>query len=115
MRRNLDFIRGYSESFSGTLRAPDGTPVDLTDANMTWRMGSQDRQTTFETLTEQNGGVVVTDAKKGAWTVTIKPNNTNELRAGYYSHQGEAKIGEAVFGFTNGKIRLLGDLPNVNS
>jgi len=109
MRRNLDFIRGQTESFSGVLRDASGA-VDLTSAVLTWQMGTVDGcQTKLEL--DETDGISVTDAANGKWTITIDPSDTSSIVPGLYIHQGEAVIGTATYNLTSGRVRLRKDLP----
>ncbi|NIA67777.1 hypothetical protein HBA54_04165 [Pelagibius litoralis] len=109
MRRNLDFIRGQTFSFSGVLRDASG-PVDLTNAALQWRMGLTDLRRTTILLTESDG-ISVASGTGGAWTITVNPDKTADAAAGEYNHQGTATIGTAVYNLVSGRVRLLRDLP----
>lgn len=108
MRRNLDLYRGTTLTFSGVLRDSSGA-VDLTNATLTWRMGDEDAKQTRLTLTESTG-ITVTAGTGGQWSVTIDPDDTADLDAGYYQHIGLAVIGSATHVFTQGRVRLRRNL-----
>ena len=109
MRRNLDFYRGETETFSGVLRDASGV-VDLTSATLTWRLGSADGRYTHFTLTESDG-ITISAPTTGAWSITIDPTDTDDLEPGLYKHQGKAVIGSTTYFFTSGRVRLRRDLP----
>ena len=111
MRRNLDFFRGQTETFSGVLRDAQGNARDLTNATLVWRAGRDHGSYTELTLSEGDG-ITVTTGTGGQWSITIAPDKTANMTAGHYLHQGEATIGSDVYGFVEGRMRLRRDLPS---
>lgn len=109
MRRNLDFYRGATKTFSGVLRDSAGV-VDLTNATLVWYLGDADGRQTRLTLTESDGITVSASPETGAWSITVDPADTADLDPGYYQQQGTATIGTAVYTFTQGRVRLRRNL-----
>lgn len=94
MRRNLSLTRGTSLSLAAVARDDDG-PIDLTDASIVWRIGTQDRKATRVSKT----GTVV-DAAQGEYAVALDPADTADLPPGFYAH--EAELTEA-----DGTVRVI--------
>lgn len=109
MRRNLDFYRGQSKSFSGIARDQDGNPVDLSQATLIWRMADPDFLYPLTVLTVGDG-ISLVSGVTGGWRIDIKPNKTSHLPFSKYEHQGEAQIGDELYGFTSGRVLLRGNI-----
>ena len=108
MRRDIDFTRGQTFSFSGQVRDADGNGVDLTAAtSMTWRLARQNCRIASVILTEANSDITVDSS--GNWTVTIDPADTEDLLHGWWRHQGEYIL-SGTHCFTEGRARLRRDI-----
>jgi len=80
-QNDADFIRGFVYSYD------TGLPVDLTATTM--RMGIRHRAediTEDMLLTTENGGIIITDATGGQFTVSIKQQQLMTLGIGEYEH-----------------------------
>ena len=108
MRRNLDFFRGTTFSFSGQVRDSAGNGVDLTSAVLTWRAAPQRRRLSEITLTS-TASQITKDAL-GNWTVTIPATSTEELWSGWYRHQGEYVLNGETKLFVEGEMNLREDI-----
>lgn len=78
---DADFIRGF------LYQQLDGTPIDLTGNTM--RMGIRFRAEDVNEemlLTTENGGLVITDAPNGKFTVIITQAQLVLLQTGDYEH-----------------------------
>ncbi len=108
MRRNLDFFRGETFSFSGQVRDSNGAGVDLTSAALTWRMTRERCRIAEIELTSAGGDITVDN--KGNWTVTIPASSTEDRWGGWFRHQGEYVLnGETKF-FVEGEAKVREDI-----
>ncbi|MEY9179733.1 hypothetical protein [Bradyrhizobium sp. USDA 313] len=79
---DADFIRGFAYQYD-----PSGAPVDLTGQKL--RMGIRKHAADVIEellLTTENGGLVISDASGGKFTVWIKHAQLEALAAGEYEH-----------------------------
>jgi hypothetical protein len=78
---DADFIHGFSYLYKS------GGPVDLSGSTM--RMGIRRRAediTEDMLLTTENGGIIITDAANGQFTVNITQHQLEILAIGDYEH-----------------------------
>jgi hypothetical protein len=81
VENDADFVRGFA------YQQLDGTPIDMTGDAM--RMGIRRRAddvTEQMLLTTENGGIILTDAANGKFTVWIKQGDLVLLPTGAYEH-----------------------------
>jgi hypothetical protein len=78
---DADFIRGFAYQYTS------GGPVDLTGNTM--RMGIRSHAsdvTEVMLLTTENGGIVITDAPNGQFTITMKQADLLSIPIQDYEH-----------------------------
>jgi hypothetical protein len=80
-QNDADFIRGF------IYQQLDGTPIDLTGNTMRMGIRVHAADVTEELLlTTENGGLVITDATKGLFTVIITQAQLVQPETGAYEH-----------------------------
>jgi hypothetical protein len=78
---DADFIRGF------VYQTVDGTPIDLTGNTMRMGIRKHAEDTTEQMeLTTENGGLQITDAPNGMFTVYIAQEALERLQTGDYDH-----------------------------
>ena len=111
MRRDFVFVRGSTFAVGSIVRQADGTPIDLTGATLTWRLGTENLRDTKFSLTDSDD-IKVTDATNGAYTITVKPAKTADLTPGFSRHQGEVVESDGtITTFLEGWAEITRDLP----
>lgn len=106
--QNLELYAGDSK-YLDFIATDNGAAVDLTGVTIKWVMkrfvSSASNDVYKDTI---GGGVSITDAANGKFTVTIAPSDTKTLAVGTYYH--EAEVTDAlgnVSTVTVGKVTLI--------
>jgi hypothetical protein len=96
---DADFIRGFS------YQDLSGDPIDLTGQTM--RMGIRKHAadvTELLELTTENGGITITDAPGGAFTIYISDDQLVRMPIGQYDHSLVRMQGTATLRIWSGTI-----------
>lgn len=106
MRYDWSMIGGTTFPLALIARDRDGTVIDLTGATIDWRFGRRGTKGELS-LTD---GIAVTNAANGAFTITVAPEKTVDLRRGHYEHQGEVtESGGTVTTVVDGFLEIRKD------
>lgn len=83
-RIDLAFRLGETWPIAFSAADPDGTPIDLTDAVIEWRMASE---TELVLLAVIGTGISVVDAEAGEGLISIGPGTQGQIAPGLYRHE----------------------------
>ena len=105
-RRHSPFtlIRGDTWEIEGRLSATDGTPLDLSAAEIEWALFTQAGRR-LVSLTRDDG-IVVTDASAGAILITVSADKSKDIDPGPYPDQLRVTVGGAVSTMWTGGVTV---------
>lgn len=100
MRQKIELIRGNTLKANFILRTPEGAPVQIGGATITWRMarGSDWSQIVAEAAT--GDGISITDAADGRFQLAVPASETAALAPGEYAHAVRVS-------FANGEVTTV--------
>lgn len=113
----LSIVRGSSSTWRFTMEDSEGTPIDISSAEITFLV-KQDKEDTSPTFQRQNsaaGGSAseidfYTDGTDGIFDVFIIPSNTSGIEEGEYYYSAEVVIGSSVYNKKPELFEVIGDL-----
>ena len=84
--QNVTMVAGDTAELSFSVYEEDGlTAQDLSGASIAWQMRRAGSSTALVSKTTGDG-ITVTDAEAGKLTVSLDPEDTEDLAAGRYAH-----------------------------
>ena len=89
--QDFELFKGDSKDLPVTVCDKNGDVVDITDATIRWWAGK--REATGEVVIQKDigspGGIVITDAVGGKFTITLDPVDTINLTDKFLYHEAE--------------------------
>jgi len=100
-----DYTAGDSYVLNTKVREPTGEVVSLTGASVEWGLADSASGTPLLTK-DTNDGIRITDAENGEFSVTISPEDTEDLAGNYYHEAEITESSGAVSTVFTGQFRI---------